>query len=79
VQRLGVGIRLALEVLGPRSTLLRLLGADVRINVLWPATAATTAPATIPAAGATVPWSATTTTTALTASAATSISVLHSL
>src|SRR6185437_2886041 len=76
VERLGVGVRLALEVLGPGRVLFRLERADVGINVVGPAASAASAPA-VTTAAATTAVSVAAATTALTATAATSISVLH--
>lgn len=84
VQRLGIRIRLTLEVLGPRSMFFGLLGANVREAIVWASSASTTttpivATAAAILAAATISWGDATTTATLTATAATSISVLHSL
>jgi hypothetical protein len=83
VQRLGVRVRLAVEVLGPGDVFFRLLESYVRVDVVWTAAAAAPAsPATsvsVSAAATALIATALVATAALTATAATSISVLHSL
>ena len=70
MQRIGVGVRLALEVLGPGDVLL-FLESDVRVGLVRPS-AATPAPATpAPKSAATAATSA-----SASASASASISVL---